>query len=350
MVEDRAILNRQSKLVKLIFVQKWKRVRQYLITKAGITEARASSCSRGITILSLAVNYDAPVDIVHEILKIEPLHSLEVDSYGMLPLHVACINGASPEIIKLLLDHDQGACTEAIDTMRRAPLHYAVQYICQPTELLSSFRDGSTIKSFASSLSNSVDLYKPKRPIVKRGNTNSVSSNLTMNEDSFQTQIRVIEILTNAAPEIIFFADRNNQTPIDILQDCIADYKEGSKWERASIICSMLREASITIYREMKIISEMQGYQHQTQTSRTPESVISSNTSTSQGSNISGVSHLSRMEIDCTSYNQMNVSISGEDMDSSSKQWNMREAGRRGTMDVVMENNTQQTKKAFRFG
>jgi len=288
-------LSYQSKLVRAVFSQKWKKVTQMLKTKTCIEQVLKSNNFKGITTLSIVVSYNPPVDIVQTLLAIAPSHSLMVDSYGMLPLNIACMNGASSAIIKLILDHDDGASAQAIDIFQRTPLHYAVQYVVEPESLGGGGSSGGGSSS------------------KKKGSRNPSShcSQMSMSESRFQDQILVIQALVQAEPELALCADKENRTPIDILQDCKATHKEGSKWERADIICDMLRQISTRVYREKKIVSEMQGYKR-TNIFGAPNMTMSA-TSSSYSSNLSGnhsaTSNFSNMEVDCTSFNQMDVSL-----------------------------------------
>ena len=310
-----ALLGNGSKLVRFIFAEKWNAVRRLLQTQRGVHQVEVFNNSNGLTILSKAASINnPPADIIRRILEIEPSHSLQVDAYKMLPLHIACLNGASSETIKVILDHDDGACTQAIDMFKRAPLHYAVQYMCDP-ELKSCFDHTSS----SGDGSAKVGLFTNARN--KRASASNCSS-MTMSQDRFHDQMRVIELLVAAGPEIVMFADDGNRTPIDVLQDCKAESREGSKWERADIACEVLRKTSLKEYRNQKIVWELEGYQRSRSASNSLHpSMASSNNSASAtshgsyksvGSYKSGATGLSKLEIDCTSYNQMDVSLSGE--------------------------------------
>jgi hypothetical protein len=269
-----------------------------LKTKSCIEQVRNSNNYKGITILSIVVSHNPPVDIVQTLLDIAPTHSLMVDSYGMLPLNISCMNGASSAIVKLLLEHDDCASAQAIDIFRRNPLHYAVQYVVEPEIMGGGSSGGGSSKKKGS-----------------RNHSSSHCSQMSMSQDRFQDQILVIQALVKAEPELALCADKENRTPIDILQDCKASHKEGSKWERADIICEMLRQISTRVYREKKIVCEMQGYNRNI--GGVPGVAHSGGTSTntppSHSSHVSGshsaASNFSNMEVENLSYNQMDVSV-----------------------------------------
>jgi hypothetical protein len=366
-----------------MFTHKWKRVRQLLKTKGAIEQVKSVDSFKGITILSIASSLNPPVDVIKILLSIEPLHSLQVDCYGMLPLHIACMNGASSDAIEALLGHDDGACVQAIDMFKRTPLHYAVQYVCEPDAMSGESHGSSISDTFpnfnpnnnvgggsvlhrmyetAEGLNKNAALaVKDKQRLsgsilpsfAQKGQrsthkSSSHTSQLTMTQEGFQDQIRVIQLLSEAGPEIVMHADKDGRTPIDILQDCKAFSKEGSKWERADIICEFLRNVAIRVYREQKLVAEMQGY-------RPIDSIHSqvaypssqASTATSYNSYNSGATNLSKMEIDCSSYDCMDVSVSGETggagermkmpREMMSSRYN-RSGGGRFEMDEIHEN------------
>lgn len=338
-------LHLRSKLVKCMFSHKWKRVRQILKTKGAIEQVKSFDSYKGVTILSMACSLNPPVDVIKALLSIEPLHSLQVDSYGMLPLHIACMNGASSDAIEVLLNHDEGACVQAIDMFKRTPLHYAAQYVCEPGGIVHGESLSSTLSetpqqqqqqeqqlNSCTSIANRIysnvghgtaTTMREKRNIpgsallpfaqagAKSRKSSSHASQLTMTQEGFQDQIRVIQLLSEAGPEIVMHADRDGRTPIDILQDCKAVAKEGSKWERADIVCEFLRNVAIRVYREQKIVAEIQGYRPIEVAHAVAFPSSQASTSTSYNSYVSGASNLSKMEIDCTSYNGMDVSVTG---------------------------------------
>lgn len=318
-------------LLKNILKRKWKTVRSILITPQGIKQVR-DEYNKGLTILSIAVSFNPPVDILALILKIEPLHSLKVDTYGVLPLHVACMHGASLDVIKLLLDHDDCACAQAIDMKKKSPLHYAVQYVCQPhrSEIGNRFSSGTSGEASLEASLRSQRSQRSQRSFLSfrsgrrssRGRNDEGSSTLSMSQDRFQEQMKIIKILTDAAPEIVLFGDVYENTPVDILQDCKAEYRGGSKWERADICCEILRKIAINQYREQKKVSEMQGHSYTIFPNFNTSNASSSNGSnlSSNNTGVSGTSNLSKMEIDCSSYDRMDLSSNGDDF-TTPKGW-----------------------------
>lgn len=331
-----------SKLVKNILLRKWKKVRNLLGTKEGIKQAK-EEFQKGLTILSIAASRDPPIDIISTLIRIEPLHTLQADNYGMLPLHIACMNGACVDTIKTVLDHDVGACAQAIDVMKRSPLHYAVQYVCQPFRKDLDVGNLSSLHSSQASKEHSLMTSLTSKRNSSRGFRSDDCSTMTMSQDRFQEQMQVIKILIQASPDIVNFADINNNTPIDILQDCKAENSGGSKWERADICCEVLRKIAIREYREQKLVSEMKGYscKHFPPNSAVPRSEHHSGSSSSKSlvsknTLVSGASNISRLETDAVSYNRMDLSCDGDDgtLDTRNGGWKM---SRRGVRNQVVK-------------
>ena len=125
----------------------WEHVRRWLWANPEIEQRRDAAEMRGVndaTSLHIVCKlYNPPEDIVQALVdaSIDVVYSL--DNHGWLPLHHACANGASHEVIKILVDaYPAGKVTQ--DTQNRTPLHfYATRNSDMPaimtanTELLS---------------------------------------------------------------------------------------------------------------------------------------------------------------------------------------------------------------------
>jgi hypothetical protein len=297
-----------SKLVKAILLKRWNKVRQLIMSTGGALQVKEQLDS-GVTVLGIALSCDPPSDIIETMLKIESINSLKVDNLGMLPLHLACINGASQECVKLVLENDGGACAQAIDNMKKAPLHYAMEYICDPSGNAFS-ADEYLEDASPMSISNGTppsSLLKGKRPSA--GN-NSNSSTMTMTQDKFHEQLGVLQMLLLASPDIVMYSDATGRTPIDILQDCKADSKRGSRWERADICCDILRKVAVREYREQKLVYEMQRQSclKRCQAQSNVPGVAAASNGSSSGASTGFSSSLSRMEVDATGFNRMDIS------------------------------------------
>lgn len=300
-------LTLKTKLVRLMLKQKWGKAYQFLKTKHGIEQATRTD-SVGLSALTIALTNRPPISIVEKLLEIKSSLSLEVDNCGMLPLHMACKCGASAEVILRLLEHDNGATAATIDTDRRTPLHYSAKYLCDPFDLQQSsissnpmsVASGSIIKnntrqSRASKFSSG-RLSAVRNPINGSVQTDG---DMSMTMDEFQEQFQVIQLLLSVAPHAVLFVDLNEETPIDVLQDCKSDHNQGPKWERADIVCEVMREVAIRIYVERKQIWE---------SNRETSTVDSSCGSINEESSLNNFETMLE-EVDSIAYSRMDISL-----------------------------------------
>ena len=124
-----------------------------------------------------------------------------------------------------------------------------------------------------------------------------------MNISKFQDCLYTVHLLLSACPEVINFDDKEGRTPTDILQDSIATSTSNSRFERADITCKMLREKAVELY-----IRQKQGWERDERIKHSP--VARTGPIPAPGSNISiasGFTNLSKLEIDLTSLNQMDL-------------------------------------------
>lgn len=210
------------KLLKHIVSRKWRKVNLMLETEAVIEEVRnfKSKVIDGASILSIAVCFNPPLNILKTILSIAPSHSVQADKFGMLPLHLACMSGVSSKIVKCLLKHDRGSTAKVTNIFNRTPLHYAA-----------------------------IHAVKLEPPFVKQmeevGSGSSVDATCPpgLKVEEYQDQIKTVQALLSVAPGQMLVADNENKTPIDIMQDMKASCKtRGPKWERADIIHEIFLE------------------------------------------------------------------------------------------------------------
>jgi len=304
MRREETYLTLKTKLVRLMLKQKWGKAYQFLKTKHGIEQATRTD-SFGLSALTIALTNRPPISIVEKFLEIKPSLSLEVDNCGMFPLHMACKCGASAEVISRLLEHDNGATAAAIDTERRTPLHYSARYLCDPFDLqqssLSSYpmsAASGSIKKNNTKLSRA-SMFSGALSAVRNPLNGSVQTegDMSMTMDEFQEQFQVIQLMISVAPHAVLFVDSNEETPIDVLQDCKADHSQGARWERADIVCEVMREVAIRIYIERKIMWESN--------KETSSTVDSSCESTSVLSNFETMLE----EVDSIGYSRMDISM-----------------------------------------
>jgi hypothetical protein len=303
---DESLLTVKTKLIRLLLKQKWGKAHRFLKTRVGIQQARQTD-GYGVCALSIALVNTPPVDVVKSLLEIEPTFSLKVDRCGMIPLHMACRCGASYAVIKTLLEHDKGASAHVVDLQKKSPLHYSANYICDPLELERSVCSNkiSSVGSGSTWLERTHRASSCKNSGKHSGKLSAISDStvMSMAPDEFQDQLQAIQELISIAPEILMCADIYGDTPIDILQDCKADHPKGPKWERADIVCEVLRAVSLQVYREQKSKYEECGNASGDQSGGSAPDAVGSSISSSEKS-----SNFSLLEIDSASCSQMDLS------------------------------------------
>ena len=78
------------------------------------------------TILMRALSIGAPAKVIKAILELAP-ETVTINSYGQTPLHTACRDGSSIEIIKALLSVPSGAVAATMtDDQGFTPLHHII--------------------------------------------------------------------------------------------------------------------------------------------------------------------------------------------------------------------------------
>mmetsp|Transcript_2291 Transcript_2291/g.3508 ORF Transcript_2291/g.3508 Transcript_2291/m.3508 type:complete len:391 (-) Transcript_2291:125-1297(-) len=313
------------RLIRLIVALKWKEVKHILKRKMKTVHEQMHQLQNDVSILCIACSHNAPADILKDLITLDPSSAFVADDHGMLPLHIACLVGAPSESIEVLLDVNKGAsAVGCVDGFRRTPLHYSAQFIIEPditsdafTTSIESLSKGTETEGssvFGSILASSrASRRVNKAKTIVNATANSISNsnaNFSANKstsdmslvsisiDKFQNCLYTIHLLLSACPEAIHIADKEGRTPIDILQDCIASNVNKSKYERADISCKMLREKAMSLYiKEKQAWETLRVSFHSTQSSSN-SSVISAT---------SGFTNLSKLEIDGTSLNQMDL-------------------------------------------
>jgi ankyrin repeat protein len=105
----------------------WEQVRRWLWANPDPGPRQDAAEIRGIgdaTCLHIICKlHNPPEDIVIALIEASQEAVISLDSHGWLPLHHACANGASPEVIQILVDaYPAGKVTQ--DSQLRTPLHF----------------------------------------------------------------------------------------------------------------------------------------------------------------------------------------------------------------------------------
>jgi len=204
-----------------------------LKTPQGIKMTSKSDAS-GLSALGLALGFHAPPELIQRLLVINPRLSMTYDTYGAIPLHLACLNGSSVEAINILLNHDEGTSAYVKDGNQRVPLHHAVEFACRPRDDYGADDE-------------------------------------SMEEQFDMEDMQVIVSICNKAPGTVHAPDVHGDTPVDIVQIVKAGLKGGDESDKAYARCEriyqVLRETSVQVYRQSKVEWE----KHQKKTHVTDE-------------------------------------------------------------------------------
>lgn len=120
----------------------WDLVRRWLWTHPNSEDRCAAAYIRGqanATPLHLMCKLNnPPADLIQDIVDAAPDVAGWTDSHGWLPLHHACANGASPDVLRCLLEaYPDGKITQ--DSLNRTPLHfYATRNSDNPTAMVEN--------------------------------------------------------------------------------------------------------------------------------------------------------------------------------------------------------------------
>jgi len=129
---------------RMIAQQDWDAVREVLSTESGKDALRSGISSLGIDgALHFACRFHPPLDVIVSIAEVFPGAVLHCDKAGRYPLHIAAKWGASPLVLRFLVEEEPSVCAIQDET-GRTPLHH----ICRSYGRNYSVRknDGRTLK------------------------------------------------------------------------------------------------------------------------------------------------------------------------------------------------------------
>ncbi|GFH58571.1 hypothetical protein CTEN210_15047 [Chaetoceros tenuissimus] len=199
----------QPAFFRLVEAQKWNKLRKAINRKG--KDAFKERDGSGLSLLGMALGFDAPIDIIKLILDMDRSQASATDLFGATPLHIACLNGASPETISYLLQSQVGIA-QLHDRDRRIPLHHMVECLCR-------------------------------------------------DEIDFAEGLHILKLLTSSYPDGIHTSDKFKDTPIDLVQVARMEEDPNSEeYERLTNIYRVLRSISILVYRQQKLKWETDGF------------------------------------------------------------------------------------------
>ena len=207
---SQSTMSETPKLFSMLEKRKWRRVRKALKSSEA-PELCQETDATGLSCLGIALGFQAPVDIIKQMIAVSPSLIDQTDSFGAGCLHIACLNGSSLEAIEYLIENFPHLISST-DNDKRIPLHHAVEFACQCTE-----------------------------------------------EEDEDFYLDLIETLYNANPESIHHSDKANDSPLDLIQMFRTTFGSAEQ-ERLDEIYRLVRRLSIEQYRKKKKKWEDDGY------------------------------------------------------------------------------------------
>jgi len=229
------------RLTNALYAQDWKKAvkvlqsREYKKRTVFSLSLSAASSTSSIRALCIAFGSHAHRKINEGIINQSGLLQT------LLPIHIACMNGAPRTAIIAIIGKHTKACLMAIDPRDRVPLHYSIEFMCNPKNKMK-LQSKSMIKH------------------LKKGDKNKQISLMTTSDKDFMDRMQTIKMLARASPESVCHADEDGNTPIDIVHNFMLGIdNEGLDGQRAEICRSELRKVAIRNYRKKKQTYEMRG-------------------------------------------------------------------------------------------
>jgi len=244
-----------------------------------------------LTCLSLAVAYGAPLDILQLIHDTDPSLVSKKDMYGATALHVGCLNGASPEAIRFLIERrltmrnmmgnvmgnvmgeDSGDCGDCgdcdvdfdlvteLDFDDRSPMHHAVECACSKVadyaeQMMDDYEEEMDNGSSGRSRNGK---SKGNGNRGRNGNGKKATTPRPKDFSFLKPVVDVINELCRAAPEMVNVQDNSSGTPIDLIQISKNNYNATSEeYVQLDRIYQLLNQTSIQFYLKKKKQWEME--------------------------------------------------------------------------------------------
>lgn len=271
-----------SRLLKLFASQKWVRALRLLSAKRRklkhkIQEEFSSSFNMKLekrserdeftsirNLLPAAITYSAPTFILKAIIDLNPnvlsIPSSKISSFSkqgnrllVLPLQYACSIGASSKTIKTLLSIKTRDCTE--QSMSSNIVSSTITKAAIANHALLNDDENRTALHYA--IQRLTSCSKPSSCLVTLE-----TSSIHQTRDEKET-IQTFIYLLDAYPKAVLHSDKYNQTPIDMLEEAkFSDQnlsRSKQEQELLCIVCNILRQTAVQVYRRRKKEWERQG-------------------------------------------------------------------------------------------
>ena len=243
------------KVFNLIKKSDWRNLRNALNSQHCYTLCQESDHTQ-LNCLTMALVTQTPMDIVTRILQIDRDLLYRQDIYGATPLHLACLNGTTIDKIVTILNYDKQDDggephrnreyqASILDEDQRSALHHSVEFVC------TSILESRTKK-------------KARLPIffwIRQ--EDEEESNI--DRDVLEYCVRLISVICDAAPGMVFSKCKLGLTPIDLLHIQKVKLFKMTKTEECeeyrffNKIYHILKKTSISEYKNLKSKWEAEG-------------------------------------------------------------------------------------------
>jgi len=229
-------LNHRHELVD----QAWDKVRKWLWANESKDKRAAAAYIRGngeVTSLHLMCKLnDPPSDLVGDIIDAAPEVASFADTHGWLPLHHACANGASTEVLEILINaYPESKLIQ--DNQNRTPLHFYatrntdnpeimtrnVRLLCDNGAAELSDRGGMLPMHYACAYGSNAEVLKVladtfPESLTTKDNKGKTPMHLTMVNGQRDTSPDVLKfLLDTAGRETVNLRDTEGNLPLHLL-------------------------------------------------------------------------------------------------------------------------------------
>jgi hypothetical protein len=239
---DEALLMSEEELkhTQELVDQAWNKVRRWFWANDDEDVRATAAYVRGtgeVTPLHLMCKLqDPPSDLVHELVESAPEVAGFADSYGWLPLHHACANGASTEVLQILINaYPESKLIQ--DNQNRTPLHFYatrntdlqlamtrnVRILCDTGAAELADRGGMLPMHYACAYGSSAEVLKVlaeafPESLTTRENKGKTPMHLTMVNAHRASSPGVLNFLCNTAgKETVDLRDTEGNLPLHLL-------------------------------------------------------------------------------------------------------------------------------------
>ena len=196
-------------IIDCIRKRDWVTFCELIATPSGIEKVRRKTDKTKMTVLGMVLGCRAPYDVIEKVIDIHPAFVIKPDKLNALPIHIACLNGTTVQILQLLLERGGMGTLRHSDSDGRVPLHHAVEF----------------------------------------ATTRRLRGELAVDEEEV---FAVVEFLCNVAAETLRYDDGKGKYPMclaHILMDAAHRIMDMNRAQRINRVISLLRKSNIELHK-----------------------------------------------------------------------------------------------------